>query len=155
MIGVISDTHDNLEAIAKAVKVFNEKNVSLVLHAGDFVAPFTAKGFKELSCPLKGVFGNNDGDPVALLKFYRGIGEISPGWIKTEHQGKVICLTHCQLPEPPSGCDIYIYGHSHEPEVIKRDCLIVNPGECGGWLSNKHTIALVDPERIEAQIIEL
>jgi putative phosphoesterase len=37
MIGIISDTHDNLPAIKRAVDLFNEKNVDLVLHAGDFV----------------------------------------------------------------------------------------------------------------------
>jgi len=47
-LGVISDTHDNLDAIGKAVDEFNKRRVSLVLHAGDYVFPFTAKIFSLL-----------------------------------------------------------------------------------------------------------
>ena len=39
-IGVISDTHDNLLMIKKAVEVFNRHGVGMVVHAGDFIAPF-------------------------------------------------------------------------------------------------------------------
>jgi len=48
----------------------------LVLHAGDFVSPFTALEFKNLNCPLKGVFGNNDGDKLYLQEKFKGIGEL-------------------------------------------------------------------------------
>ncbi len=47
-IGIISDTHDNLALIKKAVTFFNGEKVDLVLHAGDFVSPFTALEFKNL-----------------------------------------------------------------------------------------------------------
>jgi len=33
-IGIISDTHDNLPQIKKAVEIFNREKVELVLHAG-------------------------------------------------------------------------------------------------------------------------
>jgi uncharacterized protein len=41
LIGLISDSHDNLNAIRKAVEFFNRKEVKAVLHAGDLVSPFT------------------------------------------------------------------------------------------------------------------
>ena len=75
-IGIISDTHDNLPQIRKAVKVFNREKVDLVFHAGDFVSPFTALEFKNLNSPLYGVFGNNDGDKLYLKEIFKGIGEI-------------------------------------------------------------------------------
>ena len=68
LIGVISDTHDNLPMIEKAVKRLNEEKVELVLHAGDYVAPFVIPKFKALNCKLIGVFGNNDGDHELLRK---------------------------------------------------------------------------------------
>ncbi len=40
LIGAISDTHDNLPKIEKAVQNLNEQKVGLVLHAGDYVAGF-------------------------------------------------------------------------------------------------------------------
>jgi len=59
IIGLISDTHDNVYAIDKAVKRFNEERVELVLHAGDYISQFTAKHFKPLEAQLVGVYGNN------------------------------------------------------------------------------------------------
>ncbi len=68
LIGIMSDTHDNLPAIRKAVEFFNERNVDLVIHAGDYVAPFVARELKKLKAPLKGVFGNNDGERKGLYE---------------------------------------------------------------------------------------
>jgi hypothetical protein len=33
--------------------------------------------------------------------------------------------------------------------------LVVNPGECGGWLKNRSSIALVDLGRMDAELLEL
>ena len=68
LIGAISDTHDNLPQIEKAVKYLNDQKVGLVLHAGDYVAGFVIPKFKQLNCKLIGVFGNNDGDHELLKK---------------------------------------------------------------------------------------
>jgi len=155
IVGIISDTHDNMPVIKKAVNLFNERKTDIVVHAGDYVSPFTAFVFKELNCPLKGVLGNNDGDPVAINKFYNGIAEIVPGWLSLELEGKKIYVTHQPLPEPPSDCDLYIFGHTHEPLIENRGCLVVNPGECAGWLSDKATVAVADLYMKEAEIIEL
>ena len=60
IIGVMADSHDNLESIEKAVKVFNQEQVDLVLHAGDLISPFTAQIFQNLESQFLAVFGNND-----------------------------------------------------------------------------------------------
>jgi hypothetical protein len=39
LTGIISDSHDNRNNIRKAVDIFNQKDVCLVIHAGDFIAP--------------------------------------------------------------------------------------------------------------------
>ncbi len=155
MIGIISDTHDNMPLISKAVDFFNERKVELVLHAGDFVSPFTSRVFKNLHMPLIGVFGNNDGDRVTLNGFFKGIAEIHPGWIRYEHSNKIIYLTHRPLPSCPEDCDLYVYGHTHEPVIKNGTPVVVNPGECAGWLSEKCTVALADLEKREAELIEL
>jgi len=68
LIGAVSDSHDNLPKIEKAVELLNELKVELVLHAGDYVSPFTIARFNKLNCPLIGIFGNNDGDHQLLTK---------------------------------------------------------------------------------------
>ena len=62
MIGVMSDSHDNREALKQAVSVFNRAACEQVIHAGDFVAPFAAMELANLTCPVKAVFGNCDGE---------------------------------------------------------------------------------------------
>jgi len=53
LIGLISDTHDNLPQIEKAINYLNTADVKLVLHAGDYCAPFTITKFKELTDSLR------------------------------------------------------------------------------------------------------
>ena len=51
LIGAISDTHDNLPQIEKAVQILNEQKVGLVLHAGDYVAGFVIPQLAKLKLP--------------------------------------------------------------------------------------------------------
>ena len=159
-IGIISDTHDNLPQIKKAVTFFNREKVYLVLHAGDFVSPFTALEFKNLSCPLYGVFGNNDGDKLYLREKFKGIGEINPAPYETKIDHKNIIMLHKEkliyaLAESQK-YEVIIYGHTHRTDLHKiGKTLIINPGECGGWLTGKSTIALLDLANLEAEIIKL
>jgi len=159
-IGIISDTHDNLPQIKKAIEIFNREKVELVLHAGDFVSPFTVLEFKNLNCPLKGVFGNNDGDKLYLQEKFKGIGEIYPSPYETNIDHKNIIMLHKEklidaLAESQK-YEVIIYGHTHRTDLRKiGKTLIINPGECGGWLSGKSTIALLDLANLEAEIINL
>jgi predicted phosphodiesterase len=52
MIGILSDTHDNLNAIRRAVSFFRDAGCRLIIHAGDFVAPFAAKELAAANCPV-------------------------------------------------------------------------------------------------------
>ena len=153
--GIIADTHDNTGAISAAVEILNSRGVSLVLHAGDMVSPFTAKPFKNLKAPMRCVFGNNDGDRPALMRAYRDIGDFEPGWRKIDSGGALIYLSHRAPFGYPGEFDLYVFGHTHEPLVRKEGGgLIVNPGEAGGWLSGRRTLAVADLEKKEAEIIE-
>ena len=57
-IGLISDTHDNIQNIEKATSLFNDYNVSFAIHAGDVVSPEAVEAFSGVK--LIGVLGNND-----------------------------------------------------------------------------------------------
>jgi len=159
-IGIISDTHDNLPRIKKAVEIFNREKVELVLHAGDFVSPFTFLEFKNINCPLKGVFGNNDGDKLYLQEKFKVIGELYPAPYIVKINNKNVIMLHKEklidaLAESQK-YDVIIYGHTHRTDLRKiGKTLIINPGECGGWLTGKSTIALLDLETLEAKIIDL
>ncbi|HYA11404.1 MAG TPA: metallophosphoesterase [Thermodesulfovibrionales bacterium] len=158
LIGIISDTHDNLNLTRKAIDLFNMKRVELVIHAGDFTSPFTLKLFKELTCKYVGIFGNNDGDKLLLLE--RSGGNIyNQPYIFTFHNKKIIVLHEHLIVDALADSghfDLIVYGHTHEPIVRKvKHTLVVNPGEAGSWLYGKSTVALADLEKMEADIIEL
>jgi len=163
-IGIISDTHDNLQLVEKAVKKLNEEKVELVLHAGDYVSPFTIPKFKALNMKLIGVFGNNDGDHEFLKKRFSECPscEVRGRFAEVNVEGFKIALLHGDETELLNalincgGFDAVVHGHSHA-KVSRRNgkTLIVNPGEACGYLTGKATIALLDTAKQEAKIIEL
>ena len=53
--------------VNRAVEIFNREKVAMVLHAGDYVAPFSIKPLFFLEADFMGVWGNNDGDKIALI----------------------------------------------------------------------------------------
>jgi len=157
-LGLIADTHDNVPMIKRAVAFFNKADVDLVLHAGDYVSPFSLKPLFSLACDFLGVWGNNDGDKIALQKMAQGRIESSP-YITTYGEKKILLGHYFETLNALVSSQEYhliIFGHTHQPEIRKEaKTLVVNPGECGGWLSEKSTIAVVDLEHLEAKIIEL
>ena len=157
-LGIISDTHDNVPMIKKAVEFFNSADVDLVLHAGDYVSPFSLKPFFLLECDFMGVWGNNDGDKIALQNMAQGKIENSPH-IETYGQKKILLGHYFETLEALVTSQVFyliIYGHTHKPEIRQEGrTLVVNPGECGGWLEGRSTIAVVDLENQKAEIIDL
>lgn len=148
LIGIMSDSHDNMNAIKKVVDFFNKKKVDIVLHAGDYVSPFTAQEFSKLKMKLVGVFGNNDGDKPYLLERFKNIGEIHQDPYEIELDSKKIVLMHQprfieQLLKDKK-YDIVIYGHTHKIDIRKDVALVINPGECGGWLTRRYTVAILN-----------
>lgn len=158
-LGVISDTHDNMPKIAQAVELFNRERVDLVLHAGDFISPITANEFNKLQAKLVGVFGNNDGDKLYLLKRYKDIGELYEDYHELELGGKRIVLMHqpkfLEALIASKKYDLIVYGHTHELDLREGPPLVLNPGEAGGWLSGRATVAMVDLATMETKIIDL
>ena len=136
MIGIISDSHDNMNALWKAVEFFNERGVKAVLHAGDLISPFTARAFKELKPKLYFVFGNNDGDRVTLIKRLEEIGATSCGdFGDLTIDGLHIALLHgtnealVKAIAKSEEFDVVIRGHTHEPNVkIIEGVPVINPG---------------------------
>ena len=160
MIGVLADSHDNLHALRRAVAVFNGAGCRLVVHAGDFVAPFAAMELRGLGCPVKAVFGNCDGERTGLFRAFEGLGEIRVAPLVFTSDGLRFLVCHLDAEverhltsEAP---DILIHGHTHRSLVERRGkTLLLNPGEAGGWLRGKSTVALIDPESKTAEIVPL
>ena len=158
-IGIMSDSHDNLPLIARAVELFNREKVEVVLHAGDFVSPFTARVMKDLEADLIGVFGNNDGDKPHLLQTFRDIGKIYLDYHELELGGRKTVVMHqpkfLEVLSASSRYDLIVYGHTHQVDVRQGPPLVVNPGECGAWLTDVGTVAVVDLEDMTPTVFTL
>lgn len=163
-VGIISDTHDNLPLVDKALERLNREKVELVLHAGDYVAPFTVVHFKQLRAKLIGVFGNNDGDRPLLEKRFADIEKIHirGNFAEVTADRVKIALLHGEDQELLQSLvntgyyDVIVHGHSHEARAYKKGkTIVINPGEVCGYLSGKSTIALLDTKTREVKIVQL
>ncbi|MBM3251406.1 MAG: metallophosphoesterase [Candidatus Omnitrophica bacterium] len=155
-IGILSDSHDNLVKLEKAVRFFNKNKVGFVLHAGDFIAPFALSKLENLKCNWRGVFGNNDGEKAGLLK--RSAGKVAKGPLRITVYKRKISLAHDinTVNLAKEKADLAAFGHTHKAQISKQgNTLIVNPGECGGWLTGKSTVAIVNLATMSARIFKI
>lgn len=162
-IAIISDTHDNVPNLEKALVWMNKNNIEQIIHCGDLCAPailikVLAPNF---SGPIHMVFGNVEDRellPKKVADFehvthYGDEGEL-------EVDGKKIVFVH--FPEQgkklaqSSKYDLVFYGHDHKPweEKIGQTRLI-NPGTLAG-LFYKATFAVYNTktDKLELKILE-
>lgn len=131
-IGIVSDTHDNLDVVAAAVDLF-EGRVDAVLHCGDVVAPFSAAPF-DADFDFYAVRGNNEGEwalEAAVADFGTYCGEFGA----LELGGADVALYHGTSREivdalvASGSYDYVVHGHTHERAHESRDGTVrLNPG---------------------------
>lgn len=158
LIGIMSDSHDDMQRIRDAVALFNWRKAGHVIHAGDMVSPFTMDELGSLACPMTAIFGNNDGDRVLLTQRYGETMNTQPHIFTLD--GKRFALVH----EPVSvnaladsgHYDVVVYGHTHRPEVRSvAQTLVVNPGKTARLHKGASTVAFYDTETGKAELVEI
>lgn len=158
LIGIISDTHDHMENLKKAVQIFKSQKIEHMIHAGDFTSPFTWRVIRDFEGGFTGIFGNNDGERVLLKRLYQDKIYTQP-YKFSLHNRRIVVMHEPEVVDALADSghfDLIIFGHTHEP-VIKRvnNTLIINPGEACGWLYGKPTVAIVNLEKMEAEIVHI
>ena len=160
IIGIMADSHDNIDNLKIAVNLFNSEQVTRVLHAGDIVSPFTIRVLKDLNCPLDLVFGNNDGDKLALIDFFKGKGTFHGQFADLTISGRRIAMIHginqieCQAIASSGLFDVLVTGHTHQKETrTLGKTLLINPGETCGYLSGQSTVVLLDLQNLKTQTV--
>lgn len=161
-IGLMTDTHDRLEAVEKAIDFFNREGVKHVLHAGDLVSPFVAPRFARLKAKLYYVWGNNEGDREFIRVKFGEIGVKPLGdFASLRLGGRKIALLHGTHEEivdslvKSGSFDVVVRGHTHRAEIRGGRTLLINPGEVCGCLSGRQTVAMLDLAELRAEILEL
>jgi putative phosphoesterase len=161
LIGIISDTHDRLSATKKACSIFKDRDITTLLHAGDFIAPFVIPLFKDFK--VYGTFGNNDGEKKGLLTQFNTIhAVVTEYFCEVYLDSLAIAVTHGHIPSllsllVASSYDVVVTGHTHSPEITRKDRspVVINPGECCGYLTDTSTVAVFDTGTRTGEIIEV
>src|SRR4051794_38153665 len=115
-IGILSDTHDQLEVTRRAVDLLISESAEALIHCGDLTGPAIVRACAKLPCTF--AFGNHDADTVPALEraiaAVRGRCVASGGIV--ELAGKRIAVLHGHvgmkemLARRP---DYLVHGHSH------------------------------------------
>ena len=149
-VGVLSDTHDRVPAIGDFARRFSEAGVGLVIHAGDYCAPFSLEPLIEARLALAGVFGHNDGDREGLrAAASRGVGaELYESPHSVVLDDVRVMIVHDLGEVQQRALDehaVVIHGHTHRNSLETRgESVLVNPGEACGWLHGTPTAAIID-----------
>ncbi|MBF0284984.1 MAG: YfcE family phosphodiesterase [Magnetococcales bacterium] len=148
-LGLISDSHDHIAHVEKAAEIFHQRQVEMVLHAGDMCSPPAIKPLKGLK--LAGVFGNNDGETVGLLRLFEKLGGRLEGeFLELDLPEGKLALYHGTVPplrESLMRGGLYrfvVLGHTHRGERLQHgETTILNPGTAHGF-GGPATIMLFD-----------
>ncbi|HEU4472337.1 MAG TPA: metallophosphoesterase family protein [Flavisolibacter sp.] len=160
-IGLISDTHGYLDdAVFRHFSACQE-----IWHAGDFgTAALAQRLAAESGLPLRGVFGNIDGNDVRSLYPLKQIWNCEEVTVYMTHIGgypnRYAPGIRQELISHKAG--LFISGHSHILKIMYDkglNCLHMNPGAAGnqGWHKVRTLIRFsIDGNNIrDCEVIEL
>ena len=147
-IGIISDTHDELNRTLLAIEVLRDHEISALLHCGDLIGP---EMIHLCSCfPFYFVFGNHDADLVPQLRAAAAKSNANClGWAgEICLAEKKITLVHGHLSTDTNRLlqnapDYLCSGHSHVPrDVLVERTRRINPGALHD--AESYSVAVLD-----------
>ena len=156
-LGILSDTHNQLERTRRAVGMLTREGAEVLIHCGDFTRPDILEACSALPCYF--VFGNNDADNADELRRVGGlVGAVCLEWGGAiELGGKRIGVTHGDmridvnrvLDKRP---DYLLSGHSHVANdfhdgAVRR----INPGAL--HRAEHHSVAMLDLKRNSVEFL--
>jgi len=163
LIGVLSDTHNNIANLRAALEIFEQRGVSTLIHCGDVTALATLEWLAEFRVIY--VYGNGDytaGEMREMLLRYdpQNYGGLT---YNGELGGARIAAAHGHLPGSVEDLarsgeyDYVFHGHTHHrrDERIGR-ARVINPGALGGLHRQERSVCLVDlaSEQVEFVLLE-
>ncbi len=161
-IGIISDTHDNLENLRKVIFWLKKEDILFLIHCGDVTTFETLKEISK-SFPRKIYLslGNVDRDTnlEKYSNFFDNV-EIFSEYGEIEVEKKKLAFSHfpkiAQKLAKTQKYDIVFFGHLHYPSENKiGKTRLVNPGNLAG-LYFKPSFVLFDAknEKLELKLVE-
>jgi len=159
-IAIISDSHDNLATIEKALPYLAKRGCEVLLHCGDVCAPSVMREIAtNWNKPMHLVYGNVDGDRTTMQTLAKDLpnltihgeqGSITLG-------GKKIGFVHypdvAEQMAKTGKYDVVFYGHDHKAwEKQIGATTLYNPGTLAGLFA-KPTFAIYDTASGKAELV--
>lgn len=139
-IAILSDSHDHIPNLARAVNLANKAKAETLIHCGDLISPFMLPYLDRFQGEIHLIYGNNVGDQHLISSrcadhfsriFHHGI----EGHLVVD--GLKIGFNH--YPSLARGLaaggefDIICCGHNHRYGAERiGNCLLINPGDLLG-----------------------
>ncbi len=155
-IGVLSDTHDNLNAVRKASDLFAAEGITTLLHCGDVCGPAVVEALDGFTVYFA------QGNQERLLALREAVAALQGGRLASLHSlvlnGRSIALLHGDDGHTlrrliVSGTYAYvIHGHIHR----RRDerygpTRVINPGALGGIRLEPPSVCTLDLDTDEVK----
>ncbi|WP_422081093.1 YfcE family phosphodiesterase [Ulvibacterium sp.] len=168
-ITIVSDIHDHVDNLKKALAKPELQATEALLCCGDLCSPFIIKLLGQAySRPVHMVLGNNDGDVAALInvsKDYPNIN-IHGEYFRGDLGGKSFAMNHypdkARLLAKHGGFDVVCYGHNHSlvAHETLNDTLFINPGTLMGFHGGSlktipATFLILDSETLKTEVYHL
>jgi uncharacterized protein len=134
LIGILSDTHDRLDAATLGVEVLRKQGAQFFIHCGDVGSRQIIDLFVDVPSAL--VWGNNDWDRASLGRYCQHVGvNCHDQLAELNLDGKAIAVTHGDVPLvirkiiESQQYDYLMLGHSHVAADTRNGRVrIINPG---------------------------
>ena len=167
-LAILSDIHDNVWNLKKALAIPELQQTDTLLFCGDLCAPFIihlmGQGYPK---PIHMVLGNNDGDVAAIIANLNNYAhmQLHGEYFRGELGGKTIAMNH--YPDKARKLaelgiyDIVCYGHNHTLHKEKIGAtLLLNPGTLMGYHGGRledapSTFMVVNTEQMQTEVFNL
>lgn len=161
-IGILSDTHDNVDALTLALDRLRREDIYVVIHCGDLTSPWLVPLFEGFEVHL--VQGNVDDAFASMARAVSKLGNDSTcSQVYTaDLDGVRVAALHgddkpARQALQDSGLYDYVFhGHTHKrKDKVKGGVRVINPGALGGKRVESRSFCIVNLETGVAQFIEL
>jgi len=162
-IGVLSDTHNNMGNLLKALRLFRDESITKLIHCGDMVDITTARQMSGFDVIY--VNGNMDDSAEAVndTLWMLNPNNETPGAAFTGKLGGVkIGVSHGHLQDKlhqlirSRHYSFVFTGHTHRQrdEVVGKT-RVINPGALGGVRYEPRTVCIIDLNNRDVRFVRV
>ncbi|RUM35349.1 MAG: YfcE family phosphodiesterase [Desulfobulbus sp.] len=140
LIAILSDSHDHIPNLQRAVLAANREGAEMLIHCGDLISPFMLPQLHAFNGPVHLIYGNNAGDQHLISSRCETMfANISHHGLQGEVEIAELRICFIHYPDTARALaltgdyDVVCCGHNHVAAVERFGrCLLINPGDLLG-----------------------